>query len=284
MKDLLTLKYSGLAVDAGRMDAYEAAGNIVAFADFIGVVARAAYGENAKLKTEIKAFEHGSFAVQFALDFGGILATLLTGIGTPKDMYELVNQSFSAWKHLHGADPAEVAVVDGDKISIKNNSGQVSVYRAEVINIITSPEAAAAASRFVRKPLDGDVESVIIQQDDTEIASASKADAPYIGFLAARETLTENTLRMWLMLESPTFKGGNKWKFSDDRSSFWAPVEDQDFLSRVARRETLFGQDDALLVDIQIRQSGQPPNTIKTDRVILKVVDHRHAPKQASLL
>ncbi|MDP2827870.1 MAG: hypothetical protein Q8O37_04610 [Sulfuricellaceae bacterium] len=285
MKDALTLKYAGAAVDAGRMDAYEAAGNIIAFADFIGVAARAAYGENAKLKTEIRAFEHGSFAVQFALDFGGILATLLTSAGTPKDIYDLVSQSFSAWKHLRGTDPVEVTAAPDNRISIKNSSGQIAVYRAETINIITSPEASAAAARFVRKPLEGEVETVsITQQDGTEIASANKAEAPYIGFLAARETLTENTMRMWLTLESPTFKGGNKWKFADDRTSFRAPIEDQEFLNRVARHETLFGQDDAMLVDIKIRQSGQPLCTIKADRTILKVVEHRHAPQQSALL
>ena len=283
MKDTLTLRYAGPLVDAGRMDAYEAAGNIIAFADFLGVAASAAHGPQAKLKTEIKAFQQGSFAVQFALEFGGIMATLFSGISSPKDMYEIIRQSFDAWRHLAGNDPKATTILDNGAIQVTNNHGQIAVYRAEVINIITSPEASIAAARFVRKPMESEIESVSIECGSETVASATRNEAPYIGFLAAREVLTENTMRMWLMLESPTFKGGNKWKFADDRASFWAPIEDQAFLDQVARRETLFGQDDALLVDIQIRQSGQPPGAIKTERTIIKVHEHRHAPKQANL-
>jgi len=106
MKDTVALRYSGEAVESGHMDAYEAAAGMIAFADFISIAARAAYGETAKVKTEVRAFEHGSFVVQFALDFGGVMATLFSGIANPKDMYELIKQSFDAWKHLQGENPA----------------------------------------------------------------------------------------------------------------------------------------------------------------------------------
>jgi len=43
MKDTLTLRYSGPLVDEGRMDAYETAACIMAFADFLGVAAQAAH-------------------------------------------------------------------------------------------------------------------------------------------------------------------------------------------------------------------------------------------------
>lgn len=283
MKDSLTLRYAGPAVDAGRMDAYEAAGNIMAFADFLAASARAVHGPQATIKTEVRAFEHGSFAVQFALEIGGLMATLFSGVANPKDLYDVVRQSFDLWRHLGGIDPKSTAAVDDKHVRVENHHGVVTVYRAEVINIVTSPEASAAAKRFISRPLEGDIDGVSIEREHEVIASAAKADGASIGFLAAREVLTENTVRMWLMLESPTFKGGNKWKFADDRASFWAPIEDKAFLARVARRETLFGQDDALLVEVQIRQSGQPPAAIKTERAIIKVLEHRHAPQQSGL-
>jgi len=61
MKDTLTLRYSGPLVDEGRMDAYETAACIMAFADFLGVAAQAAHGPQARIKTEVRAFSHGSF-------------------------------------------------------------------------------------------------------------------------------------------------------------------------------------------------------------------------------
>lgn len=283
MKDTLKLRYSGPDVNEGRMDAYETAACIMAFADYMGVVAQAAHGSQARLKTEIQAFSHGSFSVEFALNFAGIMATLFNGVITPKDMYDLVKQSFDAWKHLGGAEPKSITTNEDGRIEVVNNHGQIAYYRAEVINIISSPEGAAAAARFVRKAVSGGIEAVSIEHSGNEIASATAAEAAAFGLLVAKETLTENTVRQWLMLESPTFKQGNQWKFSDGSTSFYAPIEDDDFRARVAQREVLFGQDDALLVDLQIRQSGQP-GALKVERVVLKVHDQRHAPRQDSLI
>lgn len=283
MKDHLKLRYSGAAVNEGRMDAYETAACIIAFSDYMGVVAKAAHGSQAHLKTEIKAFSQGSFAVEFALNYTGILATLFAGITTPKDMYDLVKQSFDAWKHLGGVNPAKLTTQPDGKIEVVNNHGQIAYYRAEVINIISSPEGAAAANRFVRKAVTNGIDSVSIEHDGVALANADTSNAASFGLLVARETLTENTVKQWLMLESPTFKQGNQWKFSDGASAFYAPIEDVDFLKRVAAREVLFGQDDTLLVNLQIRQSGQP-GALKVERAVLKVHDHQHAPKQDRLL
>jgi hypothetical protein len=282
MKDTLTLRYSGPAVNEGRMDAYETAACIMAFADYLGVVAQAAHGPQARIKTEVKAFSHGSFAVEFALSFAGILATLFTGVASPKDIYDLVRGSFDAWKHLDGKDPQKITVTNG-KAEIINHLGHGAIYRAEVINIISAPEGAAAVGRFVRRAVANGIESVSIERTGEAIAECDEAHARGFGLLVAQETLTENTVRQWLMLESPTFKKGNQWRFSDGATAFHAPIEDTDFLSRVARREALFGQDDALLVDLQIRQSGQP-GALKMERTVLKVHDHKHAPKQESLI
>ncbi len=282
MKDTITLRYAGPSVDDGRMDAYETAACIMAFADYLGTVAQAAHGPQARLKTEVKAFARGSFAVEFALSFAGIMATLFTGVASPKDIFDLVKGSFDAWKHLDGHDPKKIVSQD-NQVQITNHKGQVNYYRAEVINIISAPEGAAAVGRFVRKAVASGIESVSIEHDGVPIAGADAEEAAAFGLLVAQETLTENTVRQWLMLESPTFKKGNQWKFSDGSAAFHAPIEDVDFLAKVARRDALFGQDDALLVDLQIRQSGQP-GALKLERAILKVHDHRHAPKQESLI
>jgi len=265
------------------MDAYETAACIMAFADFLGVAAQAAHGPQARIKTEVRAFSHGSFAVQFALNFAGVMATLFAGVSTPKDIYDLVRGSFDAWKHLEGHDPASITQTGDGNIQITNHHGSTAIYRAEVINIISSPEGAAAAGRFVRKAAQDGIDLVAIEHDGEPIARASREEAASFGLLVARETLTANTVQQWLMLESPTFKKGNQWKFSDGSSAFHAPILDEDYLGRVRRREQLFGQDDALLVEMEIRQSGQP-GALKVERTILKVLDHRHAPRQDTLI
>ncbi len=283
MSHAITLKYRGAAVESGRMDAYETAGNIVAFSDFLGVLAKAAYGPQVRLKTEVRAFEHGSFAVQFALDLGGILATLLSGVGTPKDLYELASHSFQAWKHLQGSDPKTVTKVSDTHVQIENNHGQVITVRAETVNVLMSPEAVVATSRFVSKALESNLDSVALEQDGQSLADATQDDAPYFTHLVSGELLTENVVTSYLSIESAVFKEGNKWKFSDGQTGFYAAIEDSAFLARVESGEERFGKGDALVVEMKITQS-RAGNTVKVDRVVQRVVEHRTPPAQIRLI
>lgn len=283
MTHSITLKYSGPAADSGQMDAYEAAGNIIAFSDFLSVLAKTAYGQQARLKTEVRAFEKGSFAVNFALDMGGIMATLFSGVANPKDLYELSKHSFQAWKHLQGEDPKSVTHVDDRHIEVVNNHGQVATYRADTINIVMSPDAVAAASRFVSKALESDLDRVSIEADSDLIAEASSSEAKFFTHLVSGEVLTENVIRTYLSLESAVFKDGNKWKLSDGQTSFHASIDDVDFIARVESGEERFGKGDALVVEMRIVQS-RTAGSFKTERSILKVHEHRTQFQQKSLL
>jgi hypothetical protein len=52
---------------------------------------------------------------------------------------------------------------------------------------------------------------------------------------------------------SPVFREGNKWKFAQGTATFWAEVADKEFLDNVARHGIVFGQGDALRVQMEVR-------------------------------
>lgn len=280
MDGQLTLRYSGPAVDAGRMDAYEAAGNIVGFADYFGVATRALYGPQAKLSTEVRAFRSGSFAIEFAVHLGAI-ATLLSATNA-RELVELAKAALELWKFLKGREPAQIIRGDGDTVAIKNVQGDVTVVHVNTLNVVANPDAAKAAARFVRAPLSKGVNTVALEYEGRVIEEIDQASGSYIGALVPLEMLTENMVRVWLTLESPDFRKDNKWELSDGQQTFYAAIDDETFLARIERHEVLFGKDDALLVDLLIRQSGTP-GAIKTERRIVRVHDLRHAPTQGRL-
>lgn len=283
MTHSITLKYSGPAADSGQLDAYETAGNIIAFSDFLSVLAKTAYGQNVKLKTEVRAFEKGSFAVSFALDLGGIMASLFSGIASPKDLYELAKHSFQAWKHLQGEDPKSVTHIDDQHVEVVNNSGVAATFRADTINIVMNQDAVTATSRFVKKALESNLDRVSIEHDGEFITDASSDEAPFFSHLVSGEVLTENVIRSFLSLESAVFKDGNKWKFWDGQSAFHAAIEDKDFLARVESGEERFGKGDVLVVEMRIVQSSSA-GSFKTERSVLKVIEHRIQYQQQSLI
>jgi hypothetical protein len=127
MSDALLLRYSGGLVDIGEMDAYEAAGNIIAFTDFMGVCASAVYGEKTHLKTSVQGLEHGSFVIQFGFDIAGFAATLLTGPVDFKSFISFFKEAIDLFRHLGGERPTNITK-HGEKIEITNNRGTVHIY------------------------------------------------------------------------------------------------------------------------------------------------------------
>ena len=83
-------------------------------------------------------------------------------------------------------------------------------------------------------------------------------------------------------VESAVFKDGNKWRFSDGASSFFAEITDADFLARIESGDERFGKGDVLIVDLRRIQSVTD-NGLKLAFVIERVREHK-APLQAGLL
>jgi len=108
MKDQYTLRYYGKEADAGRMGYYDAASVILAFGDFVGIVSRAAFGKDCKLKTSVATPKGGSLSFEFLLVSGGVL-TALMGSMSPNDLWNLMRDCVEAWEFLRGEPPTKIA-------------------------------------------------------------------------------------------------------------------------------------------------------------------------------
>jgi len=86
-----------------------------------------------------------------------------------------------------------------------------------------------------------------------------------------------------LQLISISFKDENKWKFSDGNSQFFALIEDQSFLEEVKNRERLFGSNDFLKVEAEIKKYRTSKNELKSEYVIKKVIEHLKGGNQLKL-
>lgn len=274
MSHALTLRYTGPAVEAGHMDAYTTAAAIIAFGDYLAEVARVAHGKDARVRTDVRAFAQGSFAVDFTLTVGGVLTTLFSGVSSPKDIYDLVEQSFAMWRHLQGRPPVTVEQESDGQVRVENRQGVVNIYRAQTLQIITSENAGKAVERLVGGTLVDGIDTVEVRSEQALIGRANQADASSFRTISADVPLLENTVDLWLLLESPVFKDGNKWKFADDRGSFFASILDEDFLSRVRNGEERFGCGDRLMVSLRTRQI-QTSGGYKAERDVLAVREHK---------
>lgn len=284
----MALEYRGEAVSLGRMSSYDAAKSIIAFSDFMGIVSRRLYGEKVELRTEIQGFRGESFDTEFVFLIGGVLTTLLSQQpASPKQVWDFIAASIRAWRHLDGKPPKSVTQ-DADHAAccyVENHLGAKAYITNNVYNLVVDQRAGEAIKGFVRDPLESGLESVRLSTEGgkQEIEMIPSGESHAFVPISAETVLTEFTAEMNVVVMSPDFKEGNKWRFSDGQAEFYAGIEDDAFNGRIARRQIRFGLGDVLRVSMNVKQVGAfRPD--RQERTILAVLDYCPAPVQEELL
>jgi len=284
IKDILSLEYHGEPLSLGRMDSYQVGASIIAFSDFLGVIAKSTYGEKIELRTEIQGIRGDSFDIDFLLTVTA-MTVQTTIIGAPidfKDYFEIIKHAVKAWIHLRGEPPAAISQ-QGDNYKIENNYGQITYVNGLVVNIISDAKAAKAAEQFIRKPLEAGIEYLsIISPKLKDKTVVEKKDATSFKQIALEKPLIDTEAELGLQIQSPTFKEGNKWQFFDGQNSFYADIQDEDFLNSVSRGKR-FGKGDLLIVRLRIKQSSSL-GSLNIERIVIKVIKHVEALEQGELL
>jgi len=285
MEEQIALEYHGSMVDMGRMDAYQTAANILAFSDYLGVIAKTAFGEKAILRSEIQGLRGESFDIDFALTIAGAISTALFSTGSPRDLIDITIESLKAWIHLNGKPPESISQSqNSNEFAVRNNVGEITYVRADVINVITDRRAGEAVQQFLGKPLSEGIDHIGIRSlTSGKEAVVDKEHAGAFVPIEIEKPLLENEAIVGLVIESPVFKEGNKWKFSDGQASFYAEVRDEEFMTRVENGLERFGKGDVLIVNLLTIQK-QVPTGLKAERVVLEVREHREAGQQMSML
>jgi hypothetical protein len=282
MEARIALKYSGPAVDSGLMDVYEASANMVAVSDFFIVAAKTAFGDSTEARAEVAGFGRGSFLTDLVFNVAPTTATIFSTLSV-KDLWEIIKGAIDLWKHLKGSPPKTIVNnSDSQTVNVTNNNGDIIQVRIDSLLVVTSEKGIKSVEKFVKNALEKPgMDSVSISSGENEIAKVNQAEAHYFTDVTPTHSLTDNTVKMALIIESPVFKDENKWRFSDGQNSFFADIGDKAFLDQVNSGER-FGKGDVLIADVRINQE-QSAQKITATRTVVKVHEHRFAHKQLSL-
>jgi hypothetical protein len=154
METKVTIKYSGPALDDGRMDVYKASANMIAFSEFMVAAVKTTYGGSSEAKAEVAGFEHGSFETNFIFSVAGQAATVFTAL-SPELLWAVVKGTFTLCKHLKGSPPAPV-VNNGNTCTVTNNSGQIIQIGTDFPNLAFNKKAAEPVAKFVKMAIKED--------------------------------------------------------------------------------------------------------------------------------
>lgn len=123
------------------------------------------------------------------------------------------------------------------------------------------------------KPLeDNGIDQFSIIQNNERLVTITDEELVYFEPNTVSTPLNENTQETILIIESLTFKEGNKWSFFDGNSTIKASILDEDFLAEIDKGKR-FAKGDwlkVLLRKTQIEENGR----LKTIYEVIKVIKH----------
>ncbi len=278
------LSYKGPSVDEGTMSVHEAAKNMVAFSDYVVAAAHKLYGEAAQVSADVKAYRQGSFATDLVFHVVGAAASILTASPDISGLATIVRESLDLFVFLRGEKPAKMEHVEDRAINVTNNYGNIIQVNLASLAQTLDERAGGLASTFIRDALKKPgVNQVDIAAQTNDFVRATSSDAHFFHPIVHDTPLFEQTMRMGLTIQEPSFKDGHghKWTMWDGDASLQYLMDDADFIARIDGGER-FGKGDVLICDVRIAQT-QTPSKLKIQRVISKVHDHKPRAEQINL-
>lgn len=285
----LGVTYDGPALADGRMPVRDLAPALLALGEVFAEASVALYPDREPVALNIQATAEGSFEVQLILEVSGLWDQVVNLLNTDAadalaNLMQLVGGSYGLFAFIRAINRRSIkkreAVVPG-RVKLTLEDGETIEVATEVFDLYRNVQVRKSVRQVVEPLARPDVERLDLRTEDTVTVSISALDVE--AFEPPEDIdvpLLERESEMVLAIASVTFIEGNKWRFSDGERTFFAAIEDTEFLDRVERGLESFRKGDFLECQIRLVQS-QRGDSLHTDYFILKVI--RHIPRQVQL-
>ena len=302
-----SLKFEGPAVDDGEIDVQDLAPSLLALGHLIQAANAELNGNSAQVAVKVKTTRSGSFEVDMAVVQSIVeqAATLLDVLSGHKDGIAAANTLADVILKVGGAAVGAVATTGGGLFAllkwlrgrkpekIEPTGGDVNVHIGDTVFVTNRQTILLAENREVReqaRKLVGilekkGIESLSVCRDMATTLTIESSEVPCFDVPdGTEEMLEESERRMWLQIDSLSFKEGNKWRMTDGGEPFYAILEDVDFIDRIAKGEVSFSKADTLHCLVREAQSRTAKGQLKKERTIIQVIEHRPGARQLKLL
>ncbi len=289
---LLSLRYEGPAVDEGSMDVRQLAPALIAAADAVQEAHLLLRVPGPRPQVEVRSTRPGSFIVDLAVADAHILEQVesllnshpVGAINSLTTLTTAVVTSFGLIKKLRNrrvarAEPISPSVVPVEEpvpglIRLVLEDGVVIETTAQTFQLVLDATYRRSVQGIVQ-PLTGSasVTTLVASTEDLSetvtFDDVTAFDVPPV----VEEELADSVIEVVLRPVSVSFSEGNKWRFNDGESTFFAAIEDPQFLEAIELGTERFAKNDMLRVRLRVRQS-RTETGLRSERSIVEVLDH----------
>lgn len=292
------IAFSGPSADDGAVDVRELAPALLSLGRIIDAANLSLNGEKYPVKLEAKALKDGSFEVHLdvIMPYWNALRSLLDDgdTQTAKNLLEWIGilcmpsgSLIALYRFLSGRRPSKIAKAKEGKFILEVDGKTIEVP-LEVMRLYQDFTVNKAFNEFMSVMDNDRINKITFRGDDGSVKDPSltlttadkdifKIDEP------KPTTVVDETRKMALSIRSLTFQEGNKWRLFDGQNTITATIDDNDFVARVDLNLERFAKGDVLVCDVRTVQT-QGRDGLRTEHTVMRVLEHKPAPTQATLI
>jgi hypothetical protein len=285
-REQVEIVYDGPAVEQGTMDVFDLAPALFALGRLFERINEIASPGEGKVRVDVRSDNRrGSFIAGIIVDHT-LLDTasqilLGRGLATAASLVTLYGGLMKLIKFLQGRK-AKLTIREGNVTVSIDNSVDNSVHNttSTVINIYNDAVARQAIADVVKPLTKPGIERFEARRENEVLETVNRDELQYFNVDLEQDEEEPKVVEDDEVLEivKPSFEDKYTWFFSNGTAHFDAKIEDQEFLTKVERRELNFGKGDRL--EVRIRRTQTSGKKLKTQYSVVKVLRHIPAPWQ----
>lgn len=279
----MTLEFQGPAVESGAMDVRQLAPALLATADLMRE-AHALLGVQGPVPdVHVQATRPGSFIVDLLVadpKLGQQIVDFLTSrtvqAGVTLDAMVMFGvQSFQLVTWLRNRKIARTDEIVPGRIRVTMADGSTLEVAPETLRLALDAQYRRHLQAIVR-PLaaQAGVTGLTVSGEDASV-TVTEPDAPAFEVPpGVQQDLGVSDTEVVLRPVNVAFAEGNKWRFSDGDTTFYASIQDRAFMQNVDLGAERFAKNDMLRVQLRTQQTRGTDGDLHTERTVVRVLEH----------
>lgn len=287
-----SVRYYGEALEDNSIPVKELAPSLLALSEAFHEIQFITNPHEEPLSLDIKATEKGSFRIDLLLingqDFLNQAISFLNG-NESNALSNLVT-----YASIFGGAIKLIKYIAKSKVKKREKLAEGFVkITFEDKTTIEIPEKSIEATKSIEfrrnvkeviKPLESEgIEGIDFYHEKEDIVTIKEEEIVAFEVPEIEDEELETTeSEVYLQIINVAFEHG-KWRFSNGTNTFYASIEDEDFIDSVKKNQQQFGSTDTLKVKLRTTQSLDKERKLKSEFVVLEVLEHNKGSKQLEL-